>query len=205
MAATRKFDGLDWEIIREEFIAGQLSIKEIARRHGCSDTAIHKKARELQWQRNLSARVREQVREKLVRVVCGDNANANQPATDDQIVEAAADRGAEVVRLNRVDINNLRALEQRLLAELGDASDPPMKVHVSAHQGQVTLTPLLVTTTEKCAAFLALASATHKRIQLERQAYNLDDEGAQRKQSTLAEILAEIDGQARELPGGSQE
>jgi hypothetical protein len=204
MPATHRFDHIDWEVIREAYVAGQLSVKEIARRHGCSDTAINKKARELGWKRHLSDRVRDQVREKLVRgQVCSSNTGANQQKTDDQIIDEASDIGVHISLLQRDDIRRLRSLEQRFLAELGDKDNPPKKAHVSAFQGDVTVTTLLVTSPEKCAALQALANVQHKRIQLERQAYNLDDEGAQKKQATLAEILAEIDGQARTLPGDS--
>jgi hypothetical protein len=205
MAATRRFGNIDWESIHEEYVAGQFSLKEIARQHGCSDTAIRLKAKELGWQRRLAERVREQVREKLLRGGCTGDTNANQlPATDDQIVDVASDRGAEVVRLDRNDINKLRQIEQRLLNELGDPNNPPQKTHVSSHMGMVTVTPLPLTLPEKCSALQALANVQYRRIQLERQAYNLDDEGAQKKQATLADILAEIDGRARSLPGGDQ-
>lgn len=198
MARTEQYQKYDWEIIREEVAAGQLSLKEIARRHGCSDTAIRKKIKEFGWKRNLSDRVREQVRNKLVREVRDDNANS----TDEQIVEAAAERGAALVRTHREDISKLRDMELRLLAELGDENNPPTKVHVSSHLGNVTQTVLGITVTERIAALQSLSVVQHKRIQLERQAFNLDDEGSQKKQATLADILAEIDGQARSLPGG---
>lgn len=172
-----KRQNFNWDAIREEVVAGQLSLKEIARRFGCSDTAIRNKIKENGWERSLSERVREQVRNKLVREVCSDNTNSVNQATDEQIVEAAAERGAALVRTQRADIAKLRAMEQKLLAELGDDEKPPTKVHVSSYQGAVTQTVLGIAVTERAAALQALSTVQHKRIQLERQAFNLDEKG----------------------------
>lgn len=201
MAAANGYRSIDWDIIRKEVVAGQLSIKEIARRHGCSDTAIRKKSKNLGWERNLAGAVREQVRNKLVREVRGENARA----TNEEVIDAAAERGASVVRSHRADITSLRTLEQKLLEELGSDNSPPTKVHITSYLGIVTQTVLGITVTERIAALQALANAQHKRIQLERQAYNLDEDNGLAKQTPLSEILAEIDGQARDLPSIGKE
>ena len=56
----------DWDAIEREYRAGQLSIKELARQHKLSDTAIHKRAKAKGWTRDLSSAVRTRVRESLV-------------------------------------------------------------------------------------------------------------------------------------------
>lgn len=47
----RKPDGVtpDWTQIKIDFEAGEVSVREIARRHGVSDTAVHKRARTESW------------------------------------------------------------------------------------------------------------------------------------------------------------
>jgi transposase-like protein len=45
----RKPDAPDWAQIRIDFEAGDVSTREIARRHDISDTAIHKRAKAEQW------------------------------------------------------------------------------------------------------------------------------------------------------------
>ena len=56
----------DWDAIERAYRAGQLSIKELARQHKLSDTAIHKRAKAKGWTRDLSGAVRTRVRESLV-------------------------------------------------------------------------------------------------------------------------------------------
>jgi hypothetical protein len=59
---------------KQEYRAGQLSIREIGRQHGLSDTAIRNRAKAKGWTRDLSGAVRSRVREELVR---GGFAGAN--------------------------------------------------------------------------------------------------------------------------------
>ncbi|MDA3904148.1 MAG: hypothetical protein PF441_11955 [Desulfuromusa sp.] len=164
--ATRK--KIDWESIQDQYRAGQLSISEIARQHTITPGAIHNKAKRYGWSRDLTDKVRERVKAKLVTEdVTGHNADA--------IIESASDIGVAVIRTQRKDIAKLQSLEQSLLSELGDEENKPTKVHVSNYQGEVKLTPLLITVTDRASALQSLANVQHKRIQLQRQAFNLDD------------------------------
>lgn len=58
---------IDWEAIEREYRAGQLSIREVARKHGVSDTAIRKEAKAKGWKRDLADKVRKAVREEVFR------------------------------------------------------------------------------------------------------------------------------------------
>lgn len=156
---------IDWEAIEREYRAGQLSIREIARQHSISAPAITKKAKIKGWSRDLSERVRKAIKAKLV------NDSVSTCNVDD-VVEAAATRGVEVISLHRRDIAKLRALENSLLAEL---SNKPTKTYAAQFQGQVITKEINIAVTERSSACQALAAVQHKRIQLERQAYNLDD------------------------------
>ena len=75
--AERK--SVDWEAIEREYRAGQLSVREIARTSGVTETAIRKHAKADGWTRALAEKVREAVREKLVRGrIGGGNAGNRQ-------------------------------------------------------------------------------------------------------------------------------
>jgi len=165
----------DWEKIEAEFRAGSLSVAEIARQAGITHQAIFKRAKAKEWKRDLSERVKERTRQKLVAEVAvapSEVAECNTELTDEQIVEAASDQRIGVIKLQRLDIKALREEEQRLLAELGDS---PTKLWVGQYQGQVIEHKVGIAVTERASALQALAAVQHKRIQLERQAFNIDD------------------------------
>lgn len=51
MEKTKKNKAIDWKGIEADYRAGVMTIREIARWYGVSDTAIHKKAKAEQWER----------------------------------------------------------------------------------------------------------------------------------------------------------
>jgi len=179
---TRK--AINWDAIDREVKVNQLSLKEIARQHDISDTAIRKRMKAKGIKRDLAKKVHEKVREKLVRDEVRD-----PNASDEEIAEAAANQGVKLVKLHRKDIAKMQALEQKLLAELKGS---PQKTWVGQFQGKVITKNLNIAVTERASALQALAQVQHKRIALERQAYNLgesegggDDEGIIKFKGTI--------------------
>ena len=157
----------DWEAIEREYRIGQLSMAEIARRHKITRSAICHKAKRANppWERDLVEAVKARIRHKLSTDVNGDNVE------DDDLIEAAAARGANVVRLHRKDIAALRKLEAALIEEL---AGNPTKLYITQYQGQIIEKVVGLTAAERALAANNLANVQHKRIQLERQAYSLD-------------------------------
>lgn len=172
----------DWEAIRREWRANQLSICEIARQHGISDAAIHRRRKKDEaagksWgERDLSAEIRRRVRAKVSvsdEKVRDRNARREPEATDEEIIERFADRGAQVQLLHRKDIAKLRQLEQNLIDEI---DNNPTKLYITQYQGEIVEKVVALTAAERAAAAANLAQVQHKRIALERQAFNLDDD-----------------------------
>lgn len=162
---TRK--ATDWEAIEREYRAGQLSVREIARQFGVSDGAIRKRAKAEGWERVLVERVREAVKEKLVRADSAQDGTQDQRArTDRELVEGAALRGLEVVTSHRRDLQQLHGLKRVLADRLsvvltgGDPDGPCLGA-------RETPGDLL----EK------LSRVSARLIPLERQAFNLDEGG----------------------------
>lgn len=58
-------DKPDWERIGAEYRAGVKSIREIARAHGISETAIRKRAKKEGWKRDLTNEVRQRSKQSL--------------------------------------------------------------------------------------------------------------------------------------------
>jgi predicted DNA-binding protein YlxM (UPF0122 family) len=161
----------DWEKIRMQVRADRLSIKEIARQHGISDAAIHQKRRRdekngISWKKNLSKKIRDRINEEVSANVSANDMN------DEEIIESAAAIGIALIRDHRNDIKKLRELETKLIDEL---SNKPTKLYIAQYKGDIIEKELDITATERAAAANNLANVQHKRIQLERQAYNLDE------------------------------
>lgn len=155
----------DWEAIEREFRAGQLSIREIARKHGVSDTAIRKEAKARNWQRDLAEKVRKAVREAVVRATGSQEGSQEQRANDDEIVKAHAKVGVEVRMSHRRDLNQLHGLK-RILAD---------RLSVVLQGGQAD-GPCLGDKESPGDLLEKLSRITSRLIPLERQAYDLDAE-----------------------------
>jgi transposase-like protein len=155
----------DWEAIEREYRAGQLSISEIARQHGCSRGAIQKKANQRQWTRDLSEKVRRDIRARLVaEEVAGGTCHP------DQAVEEAAKRGIQVVRDHRTIIGKTIGLAKGLLARIEN--------EVLPYKEQAEL-------------FRTISQGLHKVVPLERQAFSLDEPEDEGKERVLKVIYEE--------------
>lgn len=155
---------VDWGKVEAEYRAGMLSSREIGRRHGVTEGAIRKKAKAEGWVRALADKVRAAVREKLVRV----DGTQEPRATDEEVIEAAAEIGKQVQLTHRSDLMQLRAigviLTTRLAAYLnGDPTDGPF---IGAKETPGDL-------------FEKLSRVKSRLIPLERQAHNLDEGGSE--------------------------
>lgn len=94
-----------WEQIRAEREAGA-TFAELAERHSVSVGAIHKRAKAEGWDdgKDVAEVIRRKVNEKINGVV-----NAVSPKKRAEAIDAAAERGAEVVRRHQADWDEHRA------------------------------------------------------------------------------------------------
>jgi hypothetical protein len=153
----------DLPAVERDYRTGQLSNREIARRHGRSESWVRKIAKENGWARDLADAVRHRVREDLVR----DGVLANG---DEAIVDEAAAIGVEVVRSHRLDIARLRQAAAGLLDELG-LRGSPAEWQLSGEEG-----PILLKVTDRSRVVSDLAAIMARLIPLERQAFGLDED-----------------------------
>lgn len=190
----------DWEAIEREYRAGQLSTREIARQHCVSDTAIRKKAKAEGWERDLSDKVRQQARAKLVRDASSQSGSQDQRANEAQTVEAAALRHVEIVRQHRHAIGRGRDLTLRLLDEL-DATT----THVGELEDLIVDETLGDTNSQRRNAMLKavalpsragvikdLSAAAKNWITLERQAFSLDENGDPNEPATKGDVRSAL-------------
>jgi len=120
----------DIESVEAEYRAGQLSLRKIAEIHGISESYVRKIAKENGWERDLTERVREAVRNKTVRKAVR-TAAGETALSEEEIVERVGERGAEVLgRQGRVAGHGVAGAELMasqslaMLTEIG-SGDPP--------------------------------------------------------------------------------
>jgi len=129
-----KTHNFDWERIERDYRAGLLSIAEIARRHGCTRSAIQQQARKHDWSRDLSKAVRiatqtklagaslQAIRSKAKNEQAAPNActsrRADGRARTSDVIEAAAEEAADVALEQRQDVRETHKLEASLLARM---------------------------------------------------------------------------------------
>jgi transposase-like protein len=176
----------DWEAIEREYRAGQLSIREIARRFDVSDTAIRKRAKAESWTQDLAEKVRKAVREKLVR------GSSQDQRADREIVEEKAEVGFAVVTSHRADIQQLRGLK-RIIADR-------LETYL---QGGTPDGPFMGDKESPGDLLEKMSRVTSRLIPLERQAHNLDAEPDApvtvkvESDAAFAELVGALEGAAR--------
>jgi hypothetical protein len=155
----------NWDQIEAEYRAGQLTNVQIAKQHGITEGAIRRRAKSRGWQRDLSARVQQQVRSELVRdVVRGEEGDRTEPRTEYEIVQAAAARAVEVVRQHRAHLATLYRISHKLAEGI--------ESYLTGGKGRPHWIGERETITE---AVFRLSQASSKWIPLERKAFSLDE------------------------------
>lgn len=176
---------VNWEFIRPLYRADKMSNRELARYYAelhqdskewketVSEKAIRKQAKSNPdtWAKNLANKVKEQVQENLVRRQVRNADHASRPASDQEIVNQVAEIGSGVILRHREEIAALLQYENDLLIELGSK---PKKSYMANYQGEIISKDVELTVKEKTAALKDLAFVRAKRIELERQAYDLN-------------------------------
>jgi hypothetical protein len=187
---------IDWERIEFEYRAGQLSVNEIAKRNSITEAAIRKRAKRDSWTRPLADKVRRAVREKLVR---DDGSNAPR-ATDAEVIEAASERGSELIKTHRKDINSLRCLCADMANELKDIRDHQNDIEADIQaetlndKDRLRRTRMMraVSLYGRSGVLTNLSQVMAKLVPLERQAFSIDD--ARPEDNGLDRLMEAIDG-----------
>lgn len=194
----------DWEAVERAYRAGQLSIREISKKHGPTESNIRYRAKKYGWTRDLTQHVQKRTKDKLLRTDLR-TANAQEDAA---IVEEAAERGAEIIRSHRRDINDGRDMCGMLLQELregtqhheslGDiiekqADDEEWDAKARSAARRAISLP------SRAGVMRDLANSMKVLQGLERTAFNLDDQASPK--DPLDELLDSVMDQSRGIDG----
>ena len=180
---------IDWEAIEADYRAGVLSLREIANSHGITHGAVNKRAKRDGWDRDLSAKIKARAEALVSKAAVSTEVSTQRAVTDRQVIEANAERIAQVQGGHRATGARLLALGQTLLAELETQS---ADVESLAKLGELMRAPddkgmdklndlyqKVIGTPGRVDSAKKIAETLKAAIGLEREAYGLDDKKAQ--------------------------
>ena len=168
----------DWERIEADYRAGLMSLREIAKPHGITETAIRKRAKRDGWERDLGAKIRARAEAKLHRKEFVPLSEPAYRVSEREIIEANAERIAQVRGEHRADITRARNQAQALLAELEAQPDRRQRFAELLSTGRVdeahAMLSQLLDLPQNIKSLRELAETLKTLIGLEREAYGLD-------------------------------
>jgi hypothetical protein len=174
----------DWERIEGDYRAGVLSVREIAAANGVSHTAIQKRAKRDGWDRDLAAKIAAKAEVLVAKREVAKAVASGRAATERQIIEANAERIAQVRGEHRADSGRIRALGLSLLAELEgqgvnrqELDNLGELMRAADENGVDKLNDLyrkIISTPSRIDSAKKVAETLRHAIGMEREAYDLD-------------------------------
>ena len=187
-------DQADWERIELDYRAGVLSLREIASMHGITHGAINKRAKRDDWTRDLNAKIRAKAESLVSKALVSKEVSRESMVTERQIIDAGAQRIAQVKKEHRHDIQRSRAVIASLLDEL-ELTCGPDNAALLADLGEIMrseddngqdkrndLYNKLLSMSGRVKTMKDLGDSLKTMIGLEREAYSLDDPKAAAEQ-----------------------
>lgn len=175
---------INWNFIESLYRAGGLSNREVARQYSVrhldsiefrpsvTEAGIRRRAQRHGWRRDLSGKVHARTRSKLLQDSLRAREGLYQVQPENDILEAAAETRAWVIRIEREDLRRLRELELDLIRRLKEEDD---QVLVGWYQGVAYDHQVKLGLLDRARVLRDLAMTMHKRILIERLAWGLDE------------------------------
>lgn len=174
----------DWERIEADYRAGVLSLREIASPFKISHIAIKKRADREGWTRDLNAKIQAKAESLVNRQAVNSAVNSAKAITERQIIEANAERIAQVRGEHRAIGNRVGTLGLTLLGELEAQTANPDDLdklgellRAADENGVDKLNDLyrrIISTPSRVDSAKKVAETLKHAIGMEREAYGLD-------------------------------
>ena len=198
---------IDWEAVERDYRAGQLTVAQMADKHGVSTSQIKVKAKDKEWQRDLSSAIKARAKAKisqidvqaLVEAAASEMAelSAKQSAMVQQsAIEQAADVAAGIVMSHRKHYSKVKTLAADMLeevAEFGREKESINKLCQIIGQDD----PLAAQAIKRVTGFSGrvqslekLANTLVKIADAERKAFGIDDE--EKGGTTIEDLLDKL-------------
>lgn len=197
----KKRTKINWEPIEGEYRAGTYSDAELARRHGCSRTAIQKRVAKEGWKRDLARQVRDATNSKMLKIDAGV-ADCVATCNVQETIDKASDTRASVQVCHRKDIRNGREIVAILSSQLRETALEREQINESIdaetesgdgkidHRKRAQM-KRAVALPANAATARDLTTALKNLVALERQAFNIDA-SASETTDPIADILTEV-------------
>lgn len=184
---------IDWERIEADYRAGLLSVREIAEANGISHTAIQKKAKDKNWERDLSAKIQAKADALVAKEEVASLVATERASNDKAIIEANAKVIADIRLAHRTDINRSRNLLMMLLGELEqttgnlelfeqlaellyDTGEESTEAQQQAQAKRIELFNRVLSTSSRADTIKKITDSLKTLIALEREAYSIVSE-----------------------------
>lgn len=174
---------IDWERIQRLYVAGQLTIKQVADECGVSDSQIRAKAKKEGWSRDLGEAIRARAKAKIASIdvsalveKSAQESAQKSAALIQQAIEEASDVAAGVIIRHRADIR----LQQERAGRLESLFDAMIdKVPPTTKDADSDVEALNVGDVFKLSqTFKAIVEARTKLMDKEREAFGIEDGSA---------------------------
>lgn len=179
----RSRSAADWEAVERDYRAGAKSIRQIAKEHAITHTAVLKRAEAENWPRDLAGKIRAAANIQLAREVAKGQVSTQVATVSERgIVEANAALQVEIIRSHRSDITRARSVMQGLLDDLGVAASTretlaatASKITADDKSGQRRSALLkAISIGEQAQTLETLTRSLQRLVALERQAFGID-------------------------------
>lgn len=113
----------DWELIETLYRAGILSVREIGLSQGVSHTAINKRARLQEWDRDLKAKIKAKADSLVSKAEVSTQVSTEIKVSEKQVVDSNAQLIADIRMDHRKNIGRNRRLVLKMMEELESMTD----------------------------------------------------------------------------------
>lgn len=200
---------IDWESVEREYRAGFRSLRDIAGEFGITETAIRKRAKRDEWERDLSAKVAAKADALVRKAEVRSEVRSETMFSERELVDASANVIADAVLGQRADVKRARATAQRLWALVDAELDHPEEfaaigemLAAPDENGQDKLNDMYraaIGLPQQIKNVKLLADAIKVLIELERRVLKIDDQQSDASEH-MREFMEYLSGTSSRLP-----
>ena len=181
----------DWDVIEPHYRAGIRTLKSMGDEFGVSDAAIHKHAKKNGWTRNLKAKIRNKVKEKVSAALVSKQVSEKTKITEAIRVDIESEVMARIQIAHRTSIARARTATTLLLSEL-EAICGPDAAAMLAELGELLRSPddrgvdrlndiykTIISLPERAKTMKSLADSLRVLVDMERTAFSMDEDAGE--------------------------